>query len=74
VLKADFPTATWQGVAIDGKTLRGSADGEADLPALQVLNAMVHSLGVILQSQAIPVRTNELGTIQSFLEKSTTTA
>jgi hypothetical protein len=34
-----------------------------------MLNAMVHALGVILQSQAIPAQTNELGTIQSFLEK-----
>jgi predicted transposase YbfD/YdcC len=69
VLKAYFPTATWQGVAIDGKTLRGSADEDADLPALQVLNAMVHSLGALLQSQAIPAHTNELGVIKSFLEK-----
>lgn len=69
VLKAYFPTATWQGLAIDGKTLRGSADENADLPALQVLNAMVHSLGAMLQSQAIPAHTNELGVIQSFLEK-----
>ena len=69
VLKAYFPTATWQGLAIDGKTLRGSADEDADLPALQVLNAMVHSLGAMLQSQAIPAHTNELGVIKSFLEK-----
>jgi len=30
---------------------------------------MVHSLGAMVQSQAIPARTNELGVIQSFLEK-----
>jgi len=69
VLRAYFPAATWQGLAIDGKTLRGSADEEVDLPALQVLNAMIHSIGVVLQSQAIPAQTNELGAIRSFLEK-----
>ena len=69
VLRAYFPTMTWQGLAIDGKTLRGSADEKADLPAFQMLTAMIHSLDRVLQSQTIPARTNEWGTIRSFLEK-----
>ncbi len=68
VLAAYFPTADWQGLAIDGKTLRGSRDTVEDLPALQVLNAMVHELGAFIRSQAVPVGTNELGIIQVFLE------
>jgi predicted transposase YbfD/YdcC len=68
VLAAYLPTADGQGLAIDGKTLRGSRDADEDLPALQVLNAMVHELGAFIQSQAVPVGTNELGIIQAFLE------
>jgi predicted transposase YbfD/YdcC len=69
VLAAYFPNVNWQGLAIDGKTVRGSRDVDADVPALQVLNAMVHELGVFIQSQAVPVGTNELGTIHDFLDE-----
>jgi len=65
VLTAYFPTAHWQGLAIDGKTLRRSQD--EDLPALQVLHAMVHELGAFIRSQAIPAGRNELGAISPFL-------
>ena len=65
VLTAYFPTAHWQGLAIDGKTLRRSRD--EDLPALQVLHAMVHELGAFIRSQAIPAGRNELGAISPFL-------
>lgn len=56
------------GLALDGKTLRGSGDSEADIPALQVLNAVVHNLAVVLDSQAVPAETNELGAMPDFLE------
>jgi predicted transposase YbfD/YdcC len=69
VLAAYFPNVDWQGLAIDGKTVRGSRDVDADVPALQVLNAMVHELGVFIQTQAVPVGTNELGTVHGFLEE-----
>jgi hypothetical protein len=63
ILAAYFPNVDWQGMTIDGKTVRGSRDVDADVPALQVLNVMVHKLGVFIQGQAVSVGTNELGTI-----------
>jgi predicted transposase YbfD/YdcC len=68
VLAAYFPTSEWQGLAIDGKTLRGSRDASEESPALQVLNALVHELGAFIQSQAVTVGTNELGIIRDFLQ------
>jgi predicted transposase YbfD/YdcC len=67
VLATHYPTPDWQGLAIDGKTQRGSRDTSAGAPALQVLNAMVHRLETFIHSQAIPADTNELGAIRSFL-------
>jgi predicted transposase YbfD/YdcC len=68
-----YPATTWQAVAIDGKTLRGSGDDTAQLPALQMLSAMVHQLGAIICSEPVPVGTNELGAIQKVLETLTLT-
>lgn len=68
VLAAYFPAADWQGLSIDGKTLRGSRDAGIGHQAIHVLNAMVHQLGAFIQSQAVSVGTNELGIIQAFLE------
>jgi len=56
------------GLAIDGKTLRGSADRASGTAALEVLGAMVHGLGVMLANHAIPETTNEAGALQPFLE------
>ena len=50
------------GLALDGKTLRGSGHDQADIAALQVLNAVVHS-------QPVPTQTNELGAMPDFLEQ-----
>ena len=50
------------GLALDGKTLRGSGHDQADIAALQVLNAVVHS-------QPVPAQTNELGAMPDFLEQ-----
>jgi hypothetical protein len=58
-----------EGLALDGKTLRGSGDEAAEVPALQVLNAVVHQLGVVIASQAVPSQTNELGAMPDFLEQ-----
>lgn len=63
------PVNELSGLALDGKTLRGSGDEGADVPALQVLNAVVHELGVVIASQAIPRQTNELGAMPDFLEQ-----
>jgi hypothetical protein len=57
-----------QGLAIDGKTLRGSADHPSGTAALELLGAMVHHLGVMLSNHPIPAATSESGTLQPFLE------
>lgn len=56
------------GLAIDGKTLRGSADRPSGTAALEVLGAMVHQLGVMLANHPIPETTSESGALQPFLE------
>ena len=58
-----------EGLALDGKTLRGSGDEAAEIAALQVLNAVVQQLGVVLSSQSVPPETNELGAMPDFLEQ-----
>lgn len=55
------------GLALDGKTLRGSSQPENEEPALQVLNAALHHLGLALHSQAIDPQTNEIGTFPAML-------
>jgi hypothetical protein len=55
------------GLAIDGKTCRGSRDEAADTPALQVLNVLVHGLGVVLVSRPVGRGSSELSTIQPLL-------
>jgi DDE_Tnp_1-associated len=56
------------GLAIDGKTLRGSANRASGTAALEVLGAMVHGLGVMLTNHPIPETTSEAGALQPFLE------
>lgn len=55
------------GLALDGKHLRGSRQPNQVEPALQVLNAALHQLGLSLHSQAIDPRTNEIGTLPAML-------
>ena len=67
---ATYPArAELVGLAIDGKTLRGSSDTQAQIPALQVLNALIEPLAVVLNSQAVPAQTNELGAMPDFLDQ-----
>jgi hypothetical protein len=47
----------YQGLAVDGKTLRGSRVGE--LPGVQVLSVLAHQLGIVLNQATIPPQTNE---------------
>jgi predicted transposase YbfD/YdcC len=56
-------------LALDAKTLRHSRDAGQGLSALRVLNAMVHDLGIFLQTETIPTETNELGIIRPLLEE-----
>jgi DDE_Tnp_1-associated len=54
-----------EGVAVDGKTLRGSKRrGAADA---HLLSAFSHRLGVVLGQAGVPDKTNELGAADEFL-------
>ncbi len=68
MLAAFYPTADWSGLALDAKTLRGSGGDKNHPPALRLLGAFVHELGVFLQDQTVPAHTNELGIASVFLE------
>jgi len=54
-----------EGIALDGKTLRGSRKQGA--PGAHRLAAVSHRLGLGLAQQAVPDTTNELGVVQAVL-------
>jgi hypothetical protein len=58
-------------MAIDGKTLRGSDDGQRG--ALDVLNAFSHELGVVLGQRLVGSKTSEIPEIIPLLEELTLT-
>ena len=45
-------------IAIDGKTLRGSHDGEKR--AVHLLSAILQKEGVVIAQRAVPAKTNEI--------------
>ncbi len=47
----------WQALAVDGKTLRGSADGEA--PGVHLLTAFVPAAAAVLRQLRVDGKTNE---------------
>ena len=54
-----------EGIAVDGKTLRGSKrQGAADA---HLLSAFSHRLGVVLGQAGVPDKTNEIGAANEFL-------
>ena len=53
-------------LAVDGKTARGSAD-EPATPAVRLLSAFVHTLGVTLAQVPIPSTTTEAATLATLL-------
>ena len=59
----------WPGIAIDGKTLRGS--GDDDHPALHLLSAFSHGLGMVLAQRAVGSKTNEIPEARQMLEELT---
>jgi predicted transposase YbfD/YdcC len=67
VLQA-YPPSTGQaeGLAIDGKTLRGSQKQGA--PGSHLLSALSHRLGITLAQQAVTDKSNELFQIEDLLE------
>jgi hypothetical protein len=55
----------WEAVAIDGKTLRGSGSDEE--PAVHVLSALAHELGVVLGQVEVGSHTNEIKGLDPLL-------
>jgi len=62
---SDAPPEPLLSLAIDGKTLCGSAHGP-DMPATRVLSAFAHELGTTLAQVPIPATTTEAGTLAAL--------
>ena len=69
LVSPDAPIQPAPRIAIDGKTVRGSADHTHDLPAVRLLSAFVHDLGATVAQQPIAATTNELGSLPRLLEQ-----
>jgi len=54
------------GLAMDGKTVRGSGDGEK--PALHLLSAIVHGSSAVVAQVAVASKTNEITMVEPLLE------
>jgi predicted transposase YbfD/YdcC len=54
------------GLALDGKTVRGSSDGEQ--AALHLLSAIVHGSGTVAAQTAVDSKTNEITNVSPLLE------
>lgn len=54
------------GLAMDGKTMRGSSDGEK--PALHLLSAIVHGSSAVVAQVAVESKTNEITKVEPLLE------
>jgi hypothetical protein len=52
------PSLAGLGLALDGKTLRGSADG--DRPAVHLLSAVLHKEGIVMAQRRVSDKTNEI--------------
>jgi hypothetical protein len=64
---AQQTAAKGQGIAVDGKAARGSADGEA--PAAHLLSAFSHEDGTVLAEHRVADKTNEIPCVKPLLEK-----
>lgn len=53
-------------IALDGKTLRGSYDGEGK--PLQLLSAIVHKQGVVIAQKKVSEKTNEIPMVKPLLK------
>lgn len=57
MLKGQGHAGKLQGIALDGKILRGSRDGA--LPGVHLLAALAHQVGLTLAQVSVPPTTNE---------------
>ena len=64
-LSAREQDADWQAIAIDGKTLRGSVDGE--VPAVHLLTAFIPSAALAIKQMRVDAKTNEHKAALQFL-------
>jgi hypothetical protein len=55
-----------KGIAIDGKTLRGSRDGEGR--PVHLLSAVIHKEGIVIASKRVEDKTNEIKEVRPLLE------
>jgi len=55
-----------EAVALDGKTLRGSREGEK--PAVHLLSALLHREGLVVAQSRVAAETNELKTVKPLLQ------
>ena len=58
---AQQTTLAGQGLALDGKTLRGSTDGATK--AVHLVGAVLHREGVVVAQQRVPDKTNEMTSV-----------
>ncbi len=63
---AAYQVESWPGLALDGKTLRGSQDGEQ--AAVHLLSAFLHTLELVLGQQAVASKTNEIPMARDLLK------
>jgi hypothetical protein len=54
-------------VALDGKTLRGSRDGEK--PGVHLLSAVVHKEGIIIAQRQVDEKTNEIKEVRPLVDE-----
>ena len=59
------PTMAGLGLALDGKTAKGSADG--DRPAVQLLSAVLHKEGIVVAQRRVADKTNEIPMVKPLL-------
>ncbi len=62
---ARYGTFDGQGLALDGKTVRGSADGEVK-PA-HLVSAVLHREGLVVAQHRVPDKTNEITSVEPVL-------
>jgi hypothetical protein len=55
-----------KGVAVDGKTLRGSRDGEKT--GVHLLSAVIHKEGLIVAQQPVDAKTNEITQVEPLVK------
>jgi len=61
-----LPPDELEGLAMDGKTLRGSR--QAGVPGAHLLSAVSHRLGLTLGQTAVDAKTNEIPCVQTLLQ------